>query len=292
MDFNKPSISKKIEKFLLDNLKTEKEKESLINVTTGKSVLKGDAIALLITIVQAMTIVDEETKEEFDAIIPEDDGENDKDNGGADEFPTLAQSMVKWSSVESKGKKLASAHVSPIDPVSSNPRSSVVLTGDELLHKFENVCYFYKLGKCRFGKECKKEHPKFCQKFINNGPSKSNPKGCDSKCNNLHPIACRDSIKSRECARDKCRFYHLKGTKKPDTLSSPQVHSQSAPLTQGTSQPQIHSVQNAMPMQNQNLTQSSPNVRFNSTPQQVFQVDQTAILTTLQLMMEEMRSWR
>ena len=121
---------------------------------------------------------------------------------------------------------------------------------------------------------------------------KSNPKGCDSKCNNLHPIACRDSIKSRECARDKCRFYHLKGTKKPDTLSSPQVHSQSAPVTQGTSQPQTHSVQNAMPMQNQNLTQSSPNVRFNSTPQQVFQVDQTAILTTLQLMMEEMRSWR
>ena len=110
MDFNKPSISKKIEKFLLDNLKTEKEKESLINVTTGKSVLKGDAIALLITIVQAMTIVDEETKEEFDAIIPEDDGENDKDNGGTDKFPTLAQSMVKWSRVESKGKKLASAY--------------------------------------------------------------------------------------------------------------------------------------------------------------------------------------
>ena len=65
MDFNKPSISKKIEKFLLDNLKTEKEKESLINVTTGKSVLKCDAIALLITIVQAMTIADEADGEEF-----------------------------------------------------------------------------------------------------------------------------------------------------------------------------------------------------------------------------------
>ena len=59
MDFNKPSISKKIKKFLLDNLKTEKEKESLISVTSGKSLLKGDAIALLITIVQAMTIADE-----------------------------------------------------------------------------------------------------------------------------------------------------------------------------------------------------------------------------------------
>ena len=45
MDFNKPSISKKIEKFLLDNLKTEKEKESLINVTTGKSVLCLDGMS-------------------------------------------------------------------------------------------------------------------------------------------------------------------------------------------------------------------------------------------------------
>ena len=46
MDFNKPSISKKIKKFLLDNLKTEKEKESLISVTSGKRILKGDAITL------------------------------------------------------------------------------------------------------------------------------------------------------------------------------------------------------------------------------------------------------
>ena len=61
MDFNKPSISKKIEKFPLDNLKTEKERESLTNVITGKSVLKGDAITLLLSLVQAMTIADELT---------------------------------------------------------------------------------------------------------------------------------------------------------------------------------------------------------------------------------------
>ena len=68
MDFNKPSISKNIEKFLLDNLKTEKEKESLINVTTGKSVLKADAIALLISIVKAMTIADGRESEEFEPV--------------------------------------------------------------------------------------------------------------------------------------------------------------------------------------------------------------------------------
>ena len=49
MDFNKPSTCKKITKFLMDNLKTETEKESLANIITGKSVLKGDAINLLFT---------------------------------------------------------------------------------------------------------------------------------------------------------------------------------------------------------------------------------------------------
>ena len=85
-----------------------------------------------------------------------------------------------------------------MDPVSNGPRkiqpsaseAFPQLSGDEMLHKFENACYFYKIGKCRFGKECKKDHPKFCQKFIIHGPIKFNPKGCDSKCNNLHPIAC------------------------------------------------------------------------------------------------------
>ena len=54
MDFNKPSISKNIGKFLLDNLKSEKDQESLTNVITGKSLLKCDAIALLTNILQAL----------------------------------------------------------------------------------------------------------------------------------------------------------------------------------------------------------------------------------------------
>ena len=49
MDFNKPSACKKIEKFLMDNLKKESEKECLANVLTGKQVLNADAIDLIIT---------------------------------------------------------------------------------------------------------------------------------------------------------------------------------------------------------------------------------------------------
>ena len=62
----------------------------------------------------------------------------------------------------------------------------------------------------------------------------------------------------------------------------------------GTVMPQAQ-VQNvnpiSMPIQNPIQNQSSSNFNSNQ-QQQVFQVDQTAILTTLQLMMEEMRSWR
>ena len=228
MDFNKPSISNNIRKFLEDNLKTEKEKESLINIIEGKPVLKGDALTLLKSILQAMTISDNLGDDEISTSphSDEDDGDDGEQGdsqtpkelaGGIpvdiienEEFPTLAQSMVKWTLVESKNKK---ENKSPSQNSSFRSPQQHQLTGDELLHKFENTCYFYKLGKCKFGKECKKEHPKFCQKFINFGIIKNNSKGCDSKCNNLHPIACRDSLKSRVCDREKCKFYHLKGKK-------------------------------------------------------------------------------
>ena len=74
MDFDKPSISKNLGKFLLDNLKTEKERESLNNMITGKALLKVDAIILLRTILQAMTVSDKLDDEEFSVVTPEVDG--------------------------------------------------------------------------------------------------------------------------------------------------------------------------------------------------------------------------
>ena len=43
----------------MENLKTEKEKESLSNVITGKMVLKTDAIDLILSLIQAMTVSNE-----------------------------------------------------------------------------------------------------------------------------------------------------------------------------------------------------------------------------------------
>ena len=56
----------------MDNLKTETEQESLTNIITGKSLLKGDAIDLLLSLLQAMTIVDHVSMEEFEAAKPDD----------------------------------------------------------------------------------------------------------------------------------------------------------------------------------------------------------------------------
>ena len=48
-------------------------------MTTGKPVLKGDAIALLLSLVQAMAIADEINKDEFKAVRLGEEGENDDD---------------------------------------------------------------------------------------------------------------------------------------------------------------------------------------------------------------------
>ena len=122
MDFEKPSISKNVAKFLEDNLKTEKEQESLTNVIAGKTVLKIDAITLLITILKALTNNDALEDEEFSATIPTEEGDNGEKeelpkkvtevlaiDKSLDEFPTLAQSMVKWTLAEGKGKKQSSS---------------------------------------------------------------------------------------------------------------------------------------------------------------------------------------
>ena len=68
MDFEKTSISTKVGKFLQENLKDEKDKESLQNIITEKGLLKNDAINLLITILQALTIPDSTDDEEITVV--------------------------------------------------------------------------------------------------------------------------------------------------------------------------------------------------------------------------------
>ena len=140
MDFNKPSSDgKKIEKFLLDNLKTEEERETFTNVITGKHVLKKDVIDLMLSLLQAMTMTNEVNMDEFDKVNPEGEVSIEKNP------PTPGSSGTQTDKKTENGK---------------------VATPKTKFNK-DNVCYFYATNKCKFGKECRKEHPKICNKFKN-----------------------------------------------------------------------------------------------------------------------------
>lgn len=80
------------------------------------------------------------------------------------------------------------------------------------------VCRYFLRQECRHGikgKDCKFDHPALCFKYTRNGTKNG---GCKNKdCKYFHPKLCANSLKERECFKNECRFYHVKGTKrKPD----------------------------------------------------------------------------
>ncbi len=81
-------------------------------------------------------------------------------------------------------------------------------------NKDKELCRFYARGQCTRGKECRFDHPSICKKFRQFGSISTNKKGCDGKCINFHPNACRNSVKNRTCDWRECKFFHLKGTKR------------------------------------------------------------------------------
>ena len=160
MDFNKPSSCKKIEKFIMDNLKSEAEKECLTNVTTGKTVLKADAIDLLLTLIQAMTVANEVDMEEFEAAKMSPDGEEANEINPPKPGSSGIQLVVPNNGSQNDKK---------IDVT----EKAKVVTPKVKFNK-DNVCYFYATNRCKFGKDCRKEHPKICNKFKKFGLKKFN----------------------------------------------------------------------------------------------------------------------
>ena len=83
--------------------------------------------------------------------------------------------------------------------------------------KINKLCKNWTRNKCRKGSLCKFKHPDLCKIFAKFGPQqKSNPRGCDNKCDLLHPRDkwCFQAVKTGMCRFGKeCKYSHFKGVK-------------------------------------------------------------------------------
>ena len=81
----------------------------------------------------------------------------------------------------------------------------------------DKICGYYKKLACKFGTrgvDCNFAHPKMCFRFLKNGDKADG--GCTKgkKCTYYHPPLCRNSVRAKQCAKENCKFAHLKGTKR------------------------------------------------------------------------------
>ena len=81
----------------------------------------------------------------------------------------------------------------------------------------EKICHFYRKGNCKHGKSgenCKFSHPPYCKPFLMVGDK--HPKGCNKgqSCQFFHPKMCRNSMTKHVCYNLKCKYFHVKNTKR------------------------------------------------------------------------------
>lgn len=85
------------------------------------------------------------------------------------------------------------------------------------------TCEQYRRGSCPHGisgrtlvdgQQCFYNHPKRCTRFCRFGPDSR--EGCNRgrDCDRMHPILCKFSLKYKLCTNLKCKFTHLKMTKR------------------------------------------------------------------------------
>lgn len=201
INFDKKTFSKLTREALLDRASDQNLKKNIIQVMDGVKLKVADANFLLKRLIQAI-IVGEEGEERIFEETDDEDGKNTQSD------PISQSQTQNTSEHQNQGEDKN-------EDKQSGSRGTIHPSSQEKGTKFntENVCRFYKNGNCKFKKDCRKEHPKFCQRFTKHGLKSHNINGCDSQCGLLHPNACRESLRSRECSRDQCNFYHIKGTK-------------------------------------------------------------------------------
>lgn len=163
-----------------------------------------------------------------------------------------SQIVQNIESADNQGHDLPGNEIA-IDPpsvVTQNPpnlpRLAGVLSNDENRNnRLTNqpnannrpICKFYKTGRCKHGVSGKKDgtcshyHPKPCRKFLANGTHRRG--GCTqgTDCQFFHPSACFSSLKTRKYLNENCKYFHIKGTSRPQHDQGDQI----GPLEQNSS---------------------------------------------------------
>ena len=97
-----------------------------------------------------------------------------------------------------------------------------IVTNTQNKPNSQDICKFYRSGKCqygktgkkidKFGKTCSFSHPQTCKKFENYGYKEQ---GCkDKKCSKLHLSLCKHFMRYTSCKfGEKCRYFHPKKLK-------------------------------------------------------------------------------
>ena len=87
---------------------------------------------------------------------------------------------------------------------------------EKIKNNDKKLCRFYERGICRYGVsgkrngKCNFHHPPMCKRILQHGPK--SPHGCKGDCEKWHPKLCYSSIRSNECFKESCSYWHIKRT--------------------------------------------------------------------------------
>ena len=237
MDFNQVAVKIDVMEAIASHLKDDPEseeskvtlKESLALAAKGTKLKNGPANDLLYCILKAMSLVrteavGQEEKSEFGPDEEMEDEEENEDEGDEeenedesdDEFMSQMLKTARQKDALAAKKKTKQA---PAPNAGQGQSRDTHGNGEhkDVKNKPKNskeVCRYYARGKCNKAKDCRFGHPNICKKFRKLGGVSTNKNGCDGKCDDFHPNACRSSLRNKTCSFFECRFFHLKGTKK------------------------------------------------------------------------------
>ena len=144
MDFSKTTIGNNIGELLRENLTEDRDKESIRRIMVGNKLAYGEANHLIRSLLYALIVADGEHVEEVKLDKMPQTGSQDQNNQEANR-DSLTESQSDPTQILGAGTQDGGEE----------------RRGEKF--NLKNVCRYYKNGNCKFKKDCRREHPPFCQ---------------------------------------------------------------------------------------------------------------------------------